>query len=73
MEFYIEFNESKYFQGLYSGGSPLEVDYCFGLAIHPCSKPIDLHFYIDMPEQNAHYQHTINRTVDVEIPGNPSS
>ena len=36
-----------------------EVDYCFGVALHPCRNPTELHFYVETPHNNQTYQKNV--------------
>jgi len=56
------------YNGLYSGGSPFEVDFCFGMAIHPCSRPPNAHFYVQVPDKsNNAFNRNVNSSMQVRL------
>ena len=55
---------------MYSGYQAVELKYCFGMAIHPCKKPVNLHLYIDIPAQDIHFQKNVDNSNDLRITGN---
>jgi len=48
----------QYQEVLHSGKK--QVDYCFGVALHPCRKPIDWHFYVETSQNNQTYQKNVS-------------
>jgi len=56
------------YNGSYSGGSPFEVDFCFGMAIHPCSRPPNVHFYVQVPDKsNNAFNRNVNSSMQVRL------
>ena len=60
-----------YSQGIFSGGSAFVEDFCFGVAIHPCKTPLEMHFFVENPNEPAEdtYQQTITNGTSFRLPG----
>lgn len=49
------------YQEVFQSGKQ-EVMYCFGVALHPCRKPTDLHFYVETLHKNETFQQNVSAT-----------
>ena len=54
---------------MYSGNSDINVDFCFGMALHPCNTQIGAHFYVQVPEKRTDFNHNVNRSMQVQLQG----
>jgi hypothetical protein len=57
------------YEGMYTGFKKFEVDFCFGMAILPCSHPVSANAHVDIPGKDKHFQATVNKSETVKIPG----
>ena len=49
--------------------SDVTVDFCFGMALHPCHPDNDAHFYVQIPEKGTDFDTNVNHTMQVQLHG----
>ena len=63
--------KSRLLQGPLTMQKDYKVDFCFGIAIHPCDTPLSLNFYVEKPgdDKNDTYQEKITSGTQLQLPG----